>query len=473
MKLIRAGAFALSTMALSIAWQPVPAAQRGGGRGSGSGVRGSELVPRTSYVRLGGRGQGTSDAVLYEPGRGTPKNGVALMFGHPSESNFNHPSGRELARRGYRILMVNVQDGRSNPDAYAPAYSAAIKYLRGLPGVDKVVIVTHSGGGHEMAFYQNVAENGAKACSGPEKIYPCRRELTTGLEKADGLILLDSTLGAFHAMSSVDPAVDSATPRARDPKLDMFDSRNGYDRDKRRASYTPEFSRTFYAAQAARNAKLVGQARARLAAVDNGESNYSDDEPFVVPGMGVNATGARLYQPDVRVVSKTRAPHLLLKADGTTPTEIVHSVRPPSGANPEEALGSLSVMTQNSTVRRFLGTSAIRTKPDFAFTEDDIVGVDWASAMSSTPANAEGITVPTLVMSMTCHYLVVPDEIVFNHLAARDKQFALVEGATHNFTACRPEYGDTVARTFDYVDGWLTQPGRFLPGSSSGDRQAR
>jgi pimeloyl-ACP methyl ester carboxylesterase len=456
----RAGALALSVAALCLAWPLVPTAQRAGAGGSSS-------APRTSYVRLGGRGQGTSDAVLYEPGTGAPKNGIALMFGHPSESNFNHPSGRELARRGYRILMVNVQDGRSMSDSYAPAYSAAIKYLRALPGVEKVVIVTHSGGGHEMAFYQNVAENGSKACSGPEKVYPCRPELTTGLEKADGLVLLDSTLGAFHQMSSIDPAVDSTAPHRRKPELDMFDARNGYDGEKRRASYTPEFSRRFYAAQAARSAALVDQARARLAAIEKGESDYSDDEPFVVPGMGVNATGARLYQPDVRVVSKTHAPHLLLKADGTTPIEIIHSVRPPSGANPDEALRSLSAMTQNSTVRRFLGMSAIRTRQDFAFTEDDIVGVDWKSAMSSTPANAEGITVPTLVMSMTCHYLLVPGEIVFNHLAARDKQFALVEGATHNFTACRPEYGDTVARTFDYVDAWLAQPGRFLRGSAT------
>jgi hypothetical protein len=242
----------------------------------------------------------------------------------------------------------------------------------------------------------------------------------------------------------------------------LFDGRNGYDREKRSASYSAEFSRTFYVAQSARSATLIDQARARLAAIEQGESSYSDDEPFVVPGMGVNATGARLYQPDVRVVSKTRAPHLLLKADGTTPTDIARSVRPPSGARPDEALGTLAVMTQNSTVRRFLAMSAIRTQKDFAFTEDDIVGVDWKSAMSSTPSNVEGITVPTLVMSMTCHYLVVPDEIVFNHLAARDKQFALVEGAAHNFTACRPEYGDTVARTFDFVDAWLTEPGRFM-----------
>src|SRR5262249_27644901 len=127
----RAAACALCLAVLWTASPLVPAAQRGGG---------SSPTLRTSYVRMGGRGEGAGDAVLYEPASGTPKNGIALVFGHPSESNFNHPSGRELARRGYRILMVNVQDGRSNPDTYAPIYSAAIKYLRGLGGVRKVVI---------------------------------------------------------------------------------------------------------------------------------------------------------------------------------------------------------------------------------------------------------------------------------------------------------------------------------------------
>ena len=57
--------------------------------------------------------------------------------------------------------------------------------------------------------------------------------------------------------------------------------------------------------------------------------------------------------------------------------------------------------------------------------------------------------------------------IIFNHLAARDKQMVMVEGATHGFSACKAEFGDTVARTFDYVDAWLTQPGRFLTRSPS------
>lgn len=118
-------------------------------------------------------------------------------------------------------------------------------------------------------------------------------------------------------------------------------------------------------------------------------------------------------------------------------------------------------MSQNLTVRDFLAHSAIRTKPDYAITADDITGVDWASATTSTPANAEGITVPALVQANSCHYLIVPDEIIFNHLASKDKTLAFVEGAVHGFTPCKPEYGDTVKRAFDNVDNWLSKPGRF------------
>src|SRR6476469_3228564 len=139
----RTAAFGILLAAACVAWQS-PSAGQGGGR--------SASAARTTYVRLGGR-EAASDAVLYEPAAGSAKNGIALMFGHPSESNFNHPSAREMARRGYRILMVNVQEGRLAADLYAPAYSAAVKYLRGLAGVDQVVIITHSGGGHEMSFY--------------------------------------------------------------------------------------------------------------------------------------------------------------------------------------------------------------------------------------------------------------------------------------------------------------------------------
>jgi len=68
----------------------------------------SEGGPRGTYVRVGGRGETAADGVLYEPA-GAPSR-IALLFAHPGESNFNHAAGREMARRGYRILMINHAD---------------------------------------------------------------------------------------------------------------------------------------------------------------------------------------------------------------------------------------------------------------------------------------------------------------------------------------------------------------------------
>lgn len=170
---------------------------------------------QTTYVPLR-----PGNAILMEPAAAGPRTRVALIYTHPSLDNFNHPVGPELAKRGYRILLLNSYVTQSAYEGYAPAIAAAIRHLRGLPGVDKVLFVTHSGGGPVMTFYQNVAENGAAACNGPEKLLPCRGELT-GLPKADGLILLDSVPGSsFHQTTSLDPALGSsagpgrATPRS-------------------------------------------------------------------------------------------------------------------------------------------------------------------------------------------------------------------------------------------------------------------
>lgn len=406
------------------------------------------------YVRLGAQGEG----LLYEPAASGPKGRIALLFAHPNANVFNETPGRELARRGYRILMANYRGGGANDVDHLPTISRGIAWLRSLPGVTRVVVVGHSGGGHLIPRYQNVAEHGPAACSGPEKIYPCPGKELEGLQKADGMVLLDPTLGAFHQMSSVDPAVDGDR---RIAALDMFAAANGYDAATKTASYAPAFAARFYAAQSARNQRIVDAALARLRLVEAGKGRYTDDEPLVIDGMGVNAAGARLFQPDLAFVAHTRQPRTLLKADGSRSEAIVRTVRPPSGQQSAGNLRALHVMAQDTTVRDFLSDSAIRTGPDFAITADDIVGVDWHSAMTATPANAEGISVPSLVLTMGCHYLVVPGELIYEHLAAADKTYATVEGAVHVFTPCGAQYGDTVKRTFDFVDAWLAEPRRF------------
>jgi hypothetical protein len=385
---------------------------------------------------------------------------VAMVFSHPNRDNFGEKPGWFMAKRGYPVLLVNYrgEDGVDDPppEDYLPGISAGIDYLKGRDGIDKVVLLTHSGGGHLGALYQNVAENGPGACSGPEKIVPCDVEDIEGLTPADGVVFLDTTLGAAHLMTAVDPAVQP--DGSRDPALDMFTAANGYVPDEG-ATYAPEFVTAFYAAQAARNDAVIDAALERLGKIEAGEGAWKNDEPFVVRGMGVRAAGARPYQPDLTYQAHTKAPHLLLKEGGTEET-VIHSVRPPMARHLRD-LDVFGSMSYYGTVRNFLAGAAIRATPDYAVTADDVVGIDWASAYDSTPSNAEGIHVPTLVLTMSCHYLVVPGEIVYDHLAATDKTYASVEGAVHGFEPCKPEYGDTASRTFDFVDAWTAADGRF------------
>jgi pimeloyl-ACP methyl ester carboxylesterase len=410
---------------------------------------------KPAYVRLGNADEG----LLFESSRTGPQGRIAVMYSHPSGNNFNSPIGPELASRGYRVLLVNHHGGREDMEDFLPGLSRGIQHLRKLPGVDRAVYIGHSGGGMLAAFYANVAANGRSACQGPEKIYPCKGAGLDGLAKPDGVVLLDANLGAPYRTQSIDPAV--ADGRKRIPALDMFSVANGFDHAAKRATYSPAFAKRFYAAQKARSDKLIASALDRLRAIEQGNSPYSDNEPLVIRGAKMSQPAAALHHPDPEhYLARTKKPRLLLKADGTKPEVIVPSVRPPNTRYATE-FASLDAWTLNTTVRQFLSQVATRTTADYAITADDIVGVDWRSGMLSTAGNAEGISVPSLVMVMTCNDHVVHGEIIFDHLASKDKTFAAVEGALHGFTPCKPEYGNTQKRMFDFIDGWLTKAGRL------------
>ena len=410
----------------------------------------------TTLVRLGQQGEG----LLYEPNTPSPKERIGIVFTHPSGNNFAAPIGREMASRGYRVLNVNYRGGE-NPgvDIQLPTLSLAVAYMKSLPGVQKVIVSGHSGGAHQMTLYENVAENGAAACNGPEKLFPCQTKGLDNLQKPDGLLVLDPPLGTFHEASGVDPAVDKDVS-VRKAALDMWNPANGYDPVAKRGTYSAEFAKKFYAAQVAKNDKILAAVTERWKAIQAGKGRYANDEPFEVAGIGVDAGGTRLFQADPNFAAETKNPHLMLKADGTRDVEIIKSVRPPNvqSATRTKVLGGTS---QSVTVQTYLGHTAIRLLPDYAVTKNDIVGVDWKSAYDSAPGNAYGIHKPTLIMAMGCHYLMVPAELIYDRLPATDKELVGVEGATHGFTACKPQYGDTAKRLFDYVDEWLSKPGRF------------
>lgn len=410
-----------------------------------------------TYVRLGP----TTEGFLLEPKTLGEHSNIAMVFSHPNRDNYGERPGWFMAQRGYRVLLVNYRGDRDfgdpPPENYLPSISLGISHMRAENGVEKVILLSHSGGTHIGSLYQNVAENGPEACSDEAKIFPCSSDALADLEPADGIVLLDPTLGAGHLMTAVDPAVTDED--GRDVSLDMLSADNGFVAGGK-ADYSPEFISSYYAAQAKRNNAIIESASERLKAIANGDGEFGNDEPFLVRGIGIRALGARLYQTDIDLQSHTKVPHVLLAADGREDEQIITSVREPL-TNHAKDLNVLGSMNYSTTVRNFLAGAAIRANDDFAMTEDDIVGVDWQSAYSSSPGNATGIRVPALVMTMTCHYLVVPGEVIFDRLGSIDKTYVGVEGATHLFEPCKPEYGDTADRTFDYVERWVAEAGRF------------
>jgi hypothetical protein len=416
-----------------------------------------QLQAKRTYVRLANN----ANALLVEPLEPGPKSRILAINTHPDHNNnFEYFIGRELVARGYRALGINYYGPEETIEEFLPAVAAAVRYARTVPGVEKVVFATHSGGGPVLTFYEEVAENGPSVCQGPTRIYPCKGTGLAGLPKVDGVLLLDINVGAPHRSISIDPAVETSRPRKRDPLLDMYAPQNGFDPETNSAKYPAEFVKRFFAGVHARSERLIGDAQAKLRAIETGDGPYRDNEPFVVAGMAVNAVGARLNMADTRILSRTHAPHRHLKADGTTPVEIVRSSRNGDATAPQQR-DTLRDTAQNTTVRHFLSFLAVRTTAEYALTEDSIKGIDWRSSANSAVGSVENIAVPTLVMAATCAIHLVPLETVFDHSAAADKDFVAVEGADHGFQPCRPEFGNTMKRAFDYADAWLSKPGRF------------
>jgi hypothetical protein len=278
------------------------------------------------------------------------------------------------------------------------------------------------------------------------------------LPAADGLILLDPHFGqAAATLTYIDPAItDEANPGKREKSLDMFDASNGYAGGKEGAHYGSDFRKRYLAAQAARSDRLTALARQKWEEIrkDGGKSLYKDDMLFPVYGAR-----ARLFQPDLYMMKHSKKEHILLKADGTTPKQVLVSVRPPSGGA-NEAL-SYAGATLTVTVRAWLGAHAIRTNPGYDQTADGMTGIDWNSTTTSTSANAEGVTVPLLIMVMTGHYFIQSGETILEASGSKDKELVGDEGATHGIAPCTAcgatpdQFGDTIKRAYDYLDKWV------------------
>jgi pimeloyl-ACP methyl ester carboxylesterase len=338
---------------------------------------------------------------------------------------------------------------------------AGVDYLRRQPGITKVVLFAHSGGGPLMSFYQAVAEAGPAYCKGPGKLTECGDDLA-GLPRADGIVFADAHPGnAINLLRSLNAAVaNEDNPPDAPPiaDLDMFDPKNGYNPDGP-SHYSPEFQARYFKAQADRMNRLIAIARDKLDRIRRKDYGYPDDDIMIIPRGGNPGAGAgadaRLFvtEPDIAAINSTSRPVKLLRNDGTVAMQVVKSV---FVANPSVARGNLRFGTGTKvfTLRSFLSAQAIRA----GNAVDDI---DYCSSNNSTICAVQSISVPVLFAAMGAHYFIRDNERQYDMARSKDKDFVVIEGANHGFTPCTPcetrpgQYSNTVKNLFDYTANWI------------------
>lgn len=389
---------------------------------------------------------------LYTPDAGDPSP-IAFLVTHRTSNFLSHVATEELAKRGYMVLGMNPRSDNNEAavdwDTMALDVRQGVRFLREQPGIEKVVLIAHSGGGPTMSFYQAVAENGPSYCQGDNKVLPCSAETLSGFEhsdKADGIVFLDAHPGnSVNAIRSINPAVtDEENWKELDPSLDPFSEANGYNPDGL-SEYSDEFVQRYTQAQAARLNRLIDQALAIKAGLDEG-----DDAPFIF-----YRNDARLSDISHSVHGGTLEPQKLLKNDGSISTEVIKTVRAPVSSRKvdDASFEGARFLTVNS----FLGANAIRGT-------DSLDGVEWCSSNNSTVCAVQSISVPVLVAAAQGHYFIRDGEQIYELAASKDKDFITVEGMSHSLAECQKctemtgeSYDNARKNLFDYIAKWTEE----------------
>lgn len=391
---------------------------------------------------------------LYVPDSG-PAPHVAFLTIHRTANFMSLIATRELARRGFMVLGMNPRSDNNeaivNFENVAFDIRQGIEFLRKQPGITKVILIGHSGGGPATTFYQATAEQGLSFCQDPHKLTRCSDALKD-LPKADGMLLLDAHPGnTVNTMRSLNPAVlDEADPTRIDPALDPFSPANGFNPNGQ-SVYSEAFMARYFKAQAARMNRLIDKAVAMRAVIKDGHGSTTDDAPFIV-----YRDRARLMDFSMSVHPGTKAPQKLLKNDGTISVQIINSVRAPQ-VQSAKLDKTLSNGTAFLTLTSFLSANAIRA-------HDSIDDIDWCSANNSTPCALKQISVPILITAMGGHYFIRDNEIHYEVAASKDKDFVVAEGAVHGMVPCeacskitRQSYANVTKNLYDYIAAWTTK----------------
>lgn len=411
---------------------------------------------RPEYVALG-----RLSAAVYRPDGG-PSPRVAFLIMHRTANYLHHIGCTELSRRGFLVLCMNTRfqnnEAQVRWEQTPLDVKAGVDYLRRQPGILRVVLFGHSGGGPLMSFYQAVSEKGPAYCQGANKLVQCGDDVR-GLPGADAIVFADAHPGnPVQVLRALNPSVVSEGGRLRViPELDPFDPKNGYNA-RGRSHYSKAFQDRYYRAQAERMAERIAAAVAAEQQMKKGAYPFPDDDIVIIPAGGTPGSGAggdatlTGLDPAIPELMTTARPQKLLKNDGTIVRQVVTSVAvaDPGLARTNRAFNT---GTRIFTIRSFLSANAVRAT-------DARDGIDHCTTNNSTTCAVQSISIPILIAAMGGYRFVRDDEVIFEKAASTDKDYVVIEGALHGFTPCVAcettpgQYSNSVRNFFDYIQTW-------------------
>lgn len=365
-------------------------------------------------------GSGTASVTREFVGLDSPTATRAGAGGHPCQGLYHRPTGRPpsvamvathyqidfsehyladyMAARGIGFLGWNTRyrgfESSFLLDHALVDIGVGVRWLRGVAGVDHVVLLGNSGGGSLMAAYQAQAVDphmtplpGMRPAAGSGDLPP-----------ADGYIATAAHPGRPDVLTAwMDGAVlDENDAVATDPELDLFNELNG-------PPFSPEYVQRYRAAQVARNDAITDWAEAELARVR--AAGFSD-RPFTV---------LRTWA-DPRMVDPTLEPT-------KRPANMCYA------GVPVKANRSARGIAAATTVRNWLGMWSLR------------------HAQTRAEPHLARITCPALVINADQDTGVYPSDAdrIVDALASRDKSQTAVD-TDHYFTTpgARDEQADII-----------------------------
>jgi pimeloyl-ACP methyl ester carboxylesterase len=334
---------------------------------------------------------------------------TVYLFMHPSSTLNLLPMPAALADAGLHVLCAQSRYPKNDSalimEKVAFDLGTWVRHAREALGYRRVVLVGWSGGGSLSLFYQAQAERPSITHTPAGDPYDLTR---AGLQKADGVVFIAAHLSRAETLTQwLDPSLkDEADPEARDPELDIYGPGCPH-----RPPYALEFIERFRREQIARNRRITAWARETLERL-NKKADGEVERAFVV-----HRTMCDVRWLDPSIEPNGRRPGWCYLGD------------------PRVANVAPAGLARYSSLRSWLS--------------------QWSYDLSNAkgPANAARIhDTPVLQIENGADDAVPAshNSVIRSALAAPDKEYVRIEGATHYYVGQPDKLEACVAAVRDW-----------------------